>query len=292
MSSSMHAGKADTTLLLSGAGKDVVANRARLGPKQKLNLLWSSLRENGFIWTSLLSIYGLASGIAEASFSRLQERKLARHLPGLSSLSANKEIWENWNWEAGGEEWTLRPEWKVSLVKNVLRRYIQPGGHILEIGPGAGRWTGVLLEMAESFTAVDIADSCVQVCKEKFGNKPRSRFLLGSGKDLAGVAEESVDFIWSFDAFVHINIPEAASYVSEFQRVMRPGAIGVIHHGRDGGLVGGWRSNLTSAAFRGMLQGAKFEILDEFETWKDSDKEYPVGLYHDEITVFGKQSKQ
>lgn len=272
--------------MLAGAGKDLVANRARLGPKQKLRLLWNSFLENGFVWTSFLSLYYLSSGIAQASFDRLQEWKLARNLPGISSLKANKEIWEHWDWGAGGEEWTLSPEWKDSLIQNVLHRYIQPGGHILEIGPGAGRWTGILVQMADNFTAVDVAESCIRACEQKFGNQLHAKFLVGSGKDLAGVADASVDSLWSFDAFVHVNIAETTSYVQEFRRVMRSGSVGVVHHGKYGGLEGGWRSNLTSTAFGELLHDAGFKILHQFETWNDAGREYPVGRYHDEITIF------
>jgi ubiquinone/menaquinone biosynthesis C-methylase UbiE len=270
----------------SAGGKDLVANRNRLGPKQRAKLLWNVFRENGFIWTSLLVFYYFSSAISETTFDRLQKRKLEKNLPGTSSLKANKEIWDNWNWEAGGEEWTLSPEWKESLIRNVLHRYIHPGGHILEIGPGAGRWTSVLLEMADTFTAVDVSESCVQVCRQKFAGRPGARFLVGNGNDLPGVADASVDFLWSFDAFVHINTTETARYVQEFRRVMRPGSVGVVHHGKNGGLAGGWRSNLTSAAFRNLLQEAGFTVVDQFESWSDAGKEYPVGLYHDEITVF------
>jgi ubiquinone/menaquinone biosynthesis C-methylase UbiE len=270
----------------SHTGKDLVANRARLGSKQKIKLLWNSIRENGIIWTSLLSVYYISSGIAEASFARVQRIKLERQLPGTSGLKANKEIWENWNWDGGGEEWTPSAEWKESLIKNVLRQYIRPGGHILEIGPGAGRWTGVLVEMADTFTAVDIAESCIRICRQQYGDKPGTTFLVGNGQDLADIADASIDSIWSFDVFVHINVAETARYVSEFKRVMRSGSVGVIHHGRDGGLSGGWRSNLTSAAFRGLLQNAGFRVLREFQSWQDAGKEFPVGLYQDEVTVF------
>jgi ubiquinone/menaquinone biosynthesis C-methylase UbiE len=269
-----------------GARRDLVANRARLTTKRKLGMLWNAFRDNGFIWSFLLALYYLSSSIGEASFHRLQKRKLEKNLPGISSLKANKEIWEHWNWEAGGEEWTLSPEWKDSLIENVLRRYILPGGHILEIGPGAGRWTGVLIEMADTFTAVDVAESCIQLCRQKFGSRPGARFLVGSGKDLTGVADQSVDFLWSFDAFVHINVRETACYVREFKRVTRRSAVGVVHHGKLGGLEGGWRSNLTSSAFRELLENAGFEVLQQFDSWKDGGKDYPVGRYGDEITVF------
>lgn len=270
----------------ANTGKDLVANRARLGTRQKVKLLWNSIRENGLLWTCLLSVYYLSSGIAEASFDKLQRVKLERQLPGTSGLKTNKEIWENWNWAAGGEEWTPSPEWKESLIKNVLRKYIRPGGHILEIGPGAGRWTGILVEMADTFTAVDIAESCIRICRQQYGDKAGTTFLVGNGQDLAGVADASIDSLWSFDVFVHINVGETARYVSEFKRVMRAGSVGVVHHGRDGGLSGGWRSNLTSAAFRRLLQDAGFRVLREFQTWQDAGQGYPVGLYHDEVTVF------
>jgi ubiquinone/menaquinone biosynthesis C-methylase UbiE len=273
------------SVVLTGTVKDLVTNRVRLGPKQKVALLWNSFRENGFIWTSLLSLYYLSSGISETVHNRLQNRKLAKNLPGISSLAANKQIWEHWNWEGGGEEWTISPEWKNSLIQNVLLRYIPSGGHILEIGPGAGRWTAELLGMADTFTAIDVAESCIRLCRQKFGGE-RGQFLVGNGKDLEAIADASIDSLWSFDAFVHINVPETASYVREFRRVMRAGAVAVIHHGKYGGIEGGWRSNLTSEAFHKLLQDHGFKILHEFETWSDAGREYPVGRYHDEITVF------
>jgi ubiquinone/menaquinone biosynthesis C-methylase UbiE len=280
--------KVEISIPCSNTGKDLVANRRRLGLKQKIKLLWNSFRENGVIWTSILCMYYISSGISEASFAELQRIKLERQLPGTSSVKANKEIWEHWNWDSGGDEWTLSPEWKESLIDNVLLQYIRPGGHILEIGPGAGRWTSVLVEITDTFTAVDIAESCLQICRQQFGAKSGRRFLLGNGKDLTGIADASIDSIWSFGVFVHINVSETAHYVEEFKRVMRPGSVGVVHHGRDGGLSGGWASNLTSVAFRKLLEEAGFRVLRTFQSWRDAGKEYQVGLYSEEITVFSR----
>jgi len=272
---------------VSGNTRDLVANRSRLGRSRKATLLWNVLRENGLVWTSLLALYYFSSGVAEASFGRLQTLKLKNKLPGTSSLGANKEIWENWDWQAGGEEWTHSPEWKESLIRNVLRRYIPPGGSILEIGPGGGRWTATLIEMADTFRAVDIAESCIRVCQQKFAGQSKASFFVGNGKDLSDIPDASIDSLWSFDVFVHINIAEAASYAREFRRVMRANSVGVVHHGTSGGLDGGWRSNITSEAFRELLQQAGFSVLSEFQTWEDGGQKYPVGLYKDQITVFG-----
>jgi len=282
--------------MLAKTSKDIINNRSNIPFGKKVWLLITSLKENGIFWTGLLAVYYLLSGIgntsialADAIFVKLQKIKQEKGLPGTSSLVANKNIWESWNWNtAGGEEWTLSIEWKESLIKNVLRKYIPAEGHILEIGSGAGRWTEVLVEMALQFTGVDISESCIRICKDKFGDKPGRHFFVGNGKDLSGVETDSIDALWSFDVFVHINKREVASYVQEFNRVMRQGSVGVVHHGITGGLDGGWRSDLTAADFHRFLEKEGFTVLDHFETWNDMDTVYPVGLYHDELTIFQK----
>lgn len=282
--------------MLSKTSNDVTNNRSNIPFSKKMALLITSLKENGVYWTGLLSVYYVASAIGDASialadalFVKLQKIKKEQGLPGTSSLVANKNIWESWDWNAaGGEEWTLSNEWKESLIKNVLHKNIQSGGHILEIGPGAGRWTEVLVEMTSQYTGVDISESCIKICNEKFGNKPGRKFLVGNGNDLTGIETNAIDALWSFDVFVHINKTEVASYVQEFKRVMRPGSIGVVHHGTTGGLNGGWRSDLMTADFHRFLEKESFVILDHFETWNDREIVYPVGLYHDELTIFQK----
>jgi ubiquinone/menaquinone biosynthesis C-methylase UbiE len=282
--------------MLSKTSNDVTNNRSNIPFSKKIGLLVTSLKENGGYWTSLLSVYYVASAIGNASISladaifvKLQKIKKEQGLPGTSSLVANKNIWESWDWNtAGGEEWTLSKEWKESLIKNVLHKYIPSGGYILEIGCGAGRWTEVLVEMTSQFIGVDISESCIKICSEKFGNKPGRKFLLGNGKDLSGVETDSIDALWSFDVFVHINKAEVASYVQEFNRVMRQGSIGVVHHGASGGIDGGWRSDLTTTDFHSFLKKENFSILDYFDTWNDKEIVYPVGLYHDELTIFQK----
>ena len=110
--------------------------------------------------------------------------------------------------------------------------------------------------------------------------------MVGTGSDLSGVPDGSVDAIWSFDVFVHINQAEVESYADEFRRIMTPGAIGVIHHGSVGGTLGGWRSNITHDAMLKLLKDRGFEIVDSFLEWQDGGTTHQAGLYKDVITVF------
>ena len=72
-------------------------------------------------------------------------------------------------------------------------------------------------------------------CRKRFAAMSNAEFAVGSGCDLKMISSTSIDGIWSFDVFVHINSDEFRSYIREFQRVLRDGGVVVIHHGSVGG---------------------------------------------------------
>lgn len=268
--------------------KDLVENRSRLSLGKKLKLGAEVIRQNGLAWTGCLGAYYVASAVADRAFAAMDRLRRAHNLPGLNSASLNKLIWEAWDWQAGGEEWTPSPEWKQSVIDRILRPRMPAGGTIVEIGPGGGRWTEELSRLAARVIAVDISAECLRVCRERFAGAGNIEFVLTSGCDLPGVGDGAVDAVWSFDVFVHINRPEVESYAREFGRVLKPGGVGVLHHGTTGGATGGWRSNLTAESMVEVLKGAGLEVLDQFTSWTDRGHEHQAGLYQDAITVFRK----
>jgi hypothetical protein len=126
--------------------KDIVENRKRLNLSQKLRVARMALRENGLRWCFVLLLYYAASTAADRAFRAMDRLRRSRNLPGLNSATLNKEIWDAWDWSAAGDEWSASAEWKQSLIHCVLYPLIPGQSSILEIGPGAGRWTDVPLE--------------------------------------------------------------------------------------------------------------------------------------------------
>jgi SAM-dependent methyltransferase len=265
--------------------KDIVENRRRISLASKLRIAWLTLRENGLPWCLLLFGYYVSSFVADKFFSAMDRLRRSRNLPGLNSAALNKQIWEAWDWRAGGDEWTESEEWKQSLIRCVLNREMPQDCSILEIGPGGGRWTGPLLERASAYVGVDISATCIDHCRGRFGQVRHARFIVGSGRDLAQVADRSIDAIWSFDVFVHINRAEVAAYASEFLRVLRPGGTAIIHHGAVGGAQGGWRSNMTGDEFASILRQNNLQIVKTLDQWADDTRTYPL-RFGDLITVF------
>lgn len=269
--------------------KEIVGNRKRISAKAKLGIASQALKENGPIWLGTFTLYYAAAGLAEWAFTRMHAMRLSRGLPGLNSATLNRQIWEEWDWEQGGEEWTISPDWKDSVVRDVLKTSLKPGGTIVEIGPGAGRWTEHLIALGDELIGVDISQTCVDLCSKKFAGNP-ARFVKTTGADLPGVAAGSVHSLWSFDVFVHINSPEVTRYATEFARVMAPGARGVIHHGNAAGRNGGWRSDMDGDKLRAILVKEGFTVVKQFGEWEDSATgvKHKAGLYDDAITVFEK----
>jgi SAM-dependent methyltransferase len=272
-----------------GAMKDLVDNRRRMSLGTKLRLLGLTLKENGPLLTCLLGVYYLGSSVANGAFHWMQRLRKSRGLPGINSRSLNAEIWNHWDWQGGGDEWTPSPEWKTSLVERVLKPRVPEGAAVVEIGPGAGRWTEHLIPRASSYAGIDISQTCVALCADKFASdKVKAAFRVNAGNDLPGVQDGSVDVIWSFDVFVHINLEDVAAYLDEFKRVLKPGGRAIIHHGTTAGHGGGWRSDVTTAELNRLIEGRGLTVLEQFTEWEDGPERHQVGLYQDQVTVIGK----
>jgi ubiquinone/menaquinone biosynthesis C-methylase UbiE len=140
-----------------------------------------------------------------------------------------RALYNAYDWSKQGEEWTVSAEWKQGLIDEFLIPNVPEGGVVLEIGPGGGRWTEILQRRAGRLVLADVSDQALANCRERFRGCANIEYLLGDGRTLR-VADSSLDAIWSYDVFVHVNPVNARSYVREFARILRPGSRAVIHH--------------------------------------------------------------
>lgn len=164
----------------------------------------------------------------------------------MPSIAENKATWDkSYAWGRAGDEWSdewgsARAQWFKSLLPRIFP--LLPCHRMLEIAPGYGRWTQFLKEHCETLIAVDLSESCILKCRERFADSPNIEFAVNDGLALPMVEDSSIDFVFSFDSLVHAEADVLESYVREAARVLRPGGAGFIHH-----------SNLKDALKRGPL---------------------------------------
>jgi SAM-dependent methyltransferase len=205
-----------------------------------------------------------------------------------NSAGENRHRWNRWDWSRMGEEWTASEEWKQALVDEVLLPTIPPGGTVVEIGPGGGRWSVLLQPRAERLVLVDVAQRPLDLVGERLGDAANVEYVLTEGSALTGVADGSVDAVWSFDVFVHVAPGDQAGYLSEIARVLRPGAVAAIHHadGRNRGLAPsreGWRAPMTAALFAALARERGLEVERVVRSFGAG--RHALGGFGDAITV-------
>lgn len=167
-----------------------------------------------------------------------------------------------YHWKDAGEEWsaewgTSSAQWAGTILPRI--RNALPADTILEIGPGYGRWTHYLKDHCKNLVVVDRVQQCVDACRERFRDDPRIRAYVTEGGSLSMLQDESVDFVFSFDVFVHIKREIVASYLSEFGRVLKTGGKGFIHHSNLGAFTNAMRDKLPEAVTKYLT---KIHVLD------------------------------
>jgi SAM-dependent methyltransferase len=168
-----------------------------------------------------------------------------------------------YDWKDAGEEWSERwgssaAQWSGTIfprIKNWL-----PASTILEIGPGYGRWTHYLKDYCDRLLIVDRAAECIEACRGRFAAEPKISGYVNQGASLAMIPNESVDFVFSFDVFVHIRRDVLEEYLNEFSRTLKPGGKGFIHHSNLGAFANSARRRLPAVAAKLLT---KWHILDE-----------------------------
>lgn len=261
-------------------------NRAKVAWRSKFRQVAILIKENGVGWTSCFLAYCASQVIADELKGWLERSRISRNLPGINSVASQRAIWDSWNWQQRGEEWTASPEWKKSIVENFIGRFIPKESRVLEIGPGAGRWTEHLIPLSTTLQLVDLSRACIDECRRRFGDDPRVEFHVNNGSDLACIMDASVDRIWSFDCFVHIDSPDVKKYVHECARVLAGAGIAIIHHGSVGKMEG-WRSRLTSDQMQDFIRGSGMAVLESVDYWEMDREKFEPG-YGDSVTVFQK----
>lgn len=249
--------------------------------------------ERGLKWTTLYGVRWIlvrCLGFLEGKLIELEQRRLITGESTVSSLShtrqENKRLWDEYDWSGSGEEWTPSAEWKQSVVDLVILKYIRPGSTVLEVGPGGGRWTEILQPIAGRLLLVDISERCLTICKRRFAGCKNVEYYLTTGTSLKFIPDSSIDFVWSYDVFVHINPADTQTYLREFRRVLAPGGYAAIHH--SGGKYPskeeaqrGWRSHMNGRLFTHLVATSGLQLIGQSEA--------AVHKQGDVISVFMKE---
>lgn len=109
-----------------------------------------------------------------------------------------------------------------------LLPYVQPDSVVVEIGPGGGRWTRYLITAARVYGV----DYYQELLDELQANIKNTRLvpIKNNGTDFPNIENESVDFLFSFGTFVHLDTDLIDQYLINMRRILKPQANVVIQY--------------------------------------------------------------
>ncbi len=183
----------------------------------------------------------------------------------MPTVQENLQSWDStYDWKSLGEEWSSgwgssEAQWFGALFPRVHR--FLPAGNVLEIAPGYGRWTEYLKSNCERLDIVDLSENCIRACRERFASDRHIYYHVNDGKSLAGIADGSIDFAFSFDSLVHVEVDVIQGYLFELAKKLRPDGVGFFHHSNAGEYE---RTFTASSHLPGILRKSlvKTQMLD------------------------------
>jgi SAM-dependent methyltransferase len=138
-----------------------------------------------------------------------------------------------------GDEWNkpqligidASPEKVVAtLDERVFAPFLGHCAVLLEIGPGGGRFTELLLGKCDRLIAADTSSTMLKVLRDRFSGEAALECLLLDGTGLTSVPDGAVDAVFSYDVFIHLQHWDIYNYLCEIHRVLRPEGKAVVHH--------------------------------------------------------------
>ena len=182
------------------------------------------------------------------------------HLDMLKAAQAQKSN------QLYGLDWG-NPEYVEPLkytLKRFLLPYINADHHALEIGPGGGRWTRYMLGFRK-LTLVDYHAELLAEVRKSF-DRPNMEFIKNNGTDFPQIKQRSIDFLFSFGVFVHLDTPLIEAYLQNMKPILKPAANVVLHYSDKTKVMARENhsfSENTPERMREMVLAACFKIVEE-----------------------------
>lgn len=139
---------------------------------------------------------------------------------------------------------------------------------VLEIAPGAGRFTTELIRVAEELWLVDLSPACIQLCKERFKYYKSIQYSVNDGVSLEMVPDRAFDLVASFDSLVHVEPEIIRAYLAQFRDKLAPGGIVWLDHSGRGVKEIGNRSSMTYDRMHRFASDLGFEMLAQH--WRNT----------------------
>jgi len=123
-------------------------------------------------------------------------------------------------------------EVKLHVHRHYLQNYVQPGWRVLEIGPGPGRFTQILVEIGARLVLVDLSAGQLELNHQKavelgFDHAVERRLQLDMC-DMGVLEDDTFDAVVCYGGPLSYVFEQAGRALGEVRRVLKPGRVALF----------------------------------------------------------------
>jgi len=136
---------------------------------------------------------------------------------------------------------------------------------VLELSPGAGRFTAELIRYAESIDLLDMNQACLDICEERFRYIPTPmRFYLNDGEACDMLEPDArYSVIACFDSMVHMHPDIIDGYVRQLSAHLAEDGVMWLDTSGKGAREQGHRTDMTEARMAEIASSHRLEVVEQ-----------------------------
>lgn len=115
-----------------------------------------------------------------------------------------------------------------TIRERYIEPYVDPQKVCVEIGVGGGRWTRYLTGFKTVYAVDFHKEMFVELAKNV--DAPNVVYVNNNGTDFPGIAPGSVDFLFTFGTFVHLDLDIIEKYLENMFVILKPGARAFVQY--------------------------------------------------------------
>ena len=161
----------------------------------------------------------------------------------------------------------LKPFWEEGGLFRPLFEQLDLTS-VIELACGHGRHAAQIIGRVGSIALVDINESNIVFCQERFAGHGNVSYAVNGGNTLP-LESGSCTSLFCYDAMVHFEAMDVIAYVFDAFRVLQPGGRALLHYSVDERNPEGsfahhvsWRNYFSESLMRHAAARAGFRILE------------------------------
>ena len=167
------------------------------------------------------------------------------------------------NYDEDGRLLSKHGQVEYLTTMRYIKKYLQPGMRILEIGAATGRYSHALAQRGYRVDAVELVQHNIDIFRQKTQPGENVTIRQGNAKDLSYFANDTYDITLLLGPMYHLfTVEEQKQALQEATRVTKKGGVlFVAYCGNDATMV-------QYCFGRGMLKEEKYRNLVDMSTFK------------------------